>query len=72
MQQKQFQEGSFLKYKHTSGKRKISNEQPKFTHKATKEEETKPQISRRKEIIKIIAEVNETEGRKQEKRPMVL
>ena len=39
--------------------RKISNEQPNFTPKGTREKRTKPKVSRRKEIIKIRAEINE-------------
>ena len=39
---------------------KISNIQPNLTSKGTrKEEQTKPKNSRRKEIIKIRAEINE-------------
>ena len=39
--------------------RKLSNRQPNFTPKATGERRTKtPKISRRKEIIKIRAEIN--------------
>ena len=42
--------------------RKISNRQPNFTHKTTGKRRTKiPQISRRKEIINILAEINEKE-----------
>ena len=42
--------------------RKISNRQPNFTHKTTGTRRTKiPQISRRKEIINILAEINEKE-----------
>ena len=33
--------------------RNISTKQPKFIPKATKEEQTKPKVSRRKEIIKV-------------------
>ena len=40
-------------------KRNISNRQPKFTHKTTgKRRRKKPKISRRKEIVKIQAEIN--------------
>ena len=43
-------------------KRKTSNGQPNFTHKTTGKRRTKnPKISRRKEIIKIQAEINEKE-----------
>ena len=41
--------------------RKISNRQPNFTPKLEKEEQKKPKISRRKENIKIQAEINEKE-----------
>ena len=41
--------------------RKISNKQPKLTPKATRERRTKPKVSRRKEFIKIRAEINEIE-----------
>ena len=42
--------------------RKISNKQSKLTpKKLEKEEQTKPKVSRRKEIIKIRAEINEIE-----------
>ena len=42
--------------------RKASNRQPNFTHKTTGKRRTKnPKISRRKEIIKIQAEINEKE-----------
>ena len=44
--------------------RKISNKQPILTPKATRERITKPKISRRKEIIKIRAEINEVEMKK--------
>ena len=45
--------------------RKISNKQPNLTLKELeKEEQTKPQVSRRKEIIKIRAEINEIETKK--------
>ena len=45
--------------------RKISNQQLNFTiKKHEKEEQTKPKVSRRKEIIKLGAEINEIENRK--------
>ena len=44
--------------------RKISNKQPNFTNKATRERRTKPKVSRRKEIIKIGTEVNEIKTKK--------
>ena len=43
---------------------KISNKLPKLTPKATKEEQTKPKVSGRKEIIKIRAEIHEIERKK--------
>ena len=45
--------------------RKISNKQPNLTPKAIRERRTnKTQISRRKEIIKVRAEINEIETKK--------
>ena len=45
--------------------RKISNKQPNLTLKATRErKQAKPKVSRRKEIIKIRAEINEIETKK--------
>ena len=45
--------------------RKISNKQPNHTPKAIRERRTKnPKVSRRKEIIKIISEINEKELKK--------
>ena len=44
--------------------RKISNKQSNLTPKGTRERRTKPKVSRRKEIIKIRAEINEIETRK--------
>ena len=42
--------------------RKTSNRQPNFIHKTTRKRRTKkPKISRRKEIIKLCAEINEKE-----------
>ena len=44
---------------------KISNKQSNLTPKATRERRTaKPKVSRRKEIIKIRAEINEIETKK--------
>ena len=44
--------------------RNISNKQPNLTPKAIeKEEQKKPQVSRRKEIIKVRSEINEKEMR---------
>ena len=46
--------------------RKISNKQSNLTPKGTRERrKTKPEVSRKKEIIKITAEVNEIETKKQ-------
>ena len=43
--------------------RKVSNKQSNLTPKAIRERRTKkPQVSRRKEIIKIRSEINEKEG----------
>ena len=44
--------------------RKISNKQPNFKPKATRETRTRPKVSREKEIIKIRAEINEIETKK--------
>ena len=46
--------------------RKSSNKQPNFTSKTTteREEQTRPKVSRRKEIIRIRVEINETEMKK--------
>ena len=44
--------------------RKISNKQSNLTPKGTREKRTKPKVSRRKEIIKIRAEINEIETKK--------
>ena len=41
--------------------RKISNKQSNLTPKGTRERRTKSKVSRRKEIIKIRAEINEVE-----------
>ena len=41
--------------------RKTSNRQPNFTPKATGKRTKNPKVSRRKEIIKIQAEINEKE-----------
>ena len=46
-------------------RRKISNKQSNLTPKGTRERRrNKTQVSRRKEIIKIRAEINETETKK--------
>ena len=44
--------------------RKISNNLTLYLKELEKEEQTKPKISRRKEIIKIRAEINEIETEK--------
>ena len=44
--------------------RKSSNKQANFTSKAAQERKTRPKVSRRKEIIKIRAEINEIETKK--------
>ena len=45
--------------------RKLSNKQSNLTLKGTREGRTKkPKVSRRKEILKIRAEINETETKK--------
>ena len=44
--------------------RKISKKQSNLTPKGTREEQAKPKVSRRKENIKIRAEVNEIETKK--------
>ena len=43
--------------------RKRSNKQSNFAPKELKKEQTKPKLSRRKEIIKIRAEINEIESK---------
>ena len=45
--------------------RETSNRQPNFTPKTTKKRTKTPKFSRRKEIIKIRAEINEKEIKKQ-------
>ena len=47
--------------------RKISNKKSNFTLKELKKEERKPKVNRRKEIIKIRAEINEIEAKKNSK-----
>ena len=44
--------------------RTISNKQSNFTPKELEKEQTKPKVSRRKEIIKIRSEINEIETKK--------
>ena len=60
--------GKFLTVQACFKKRKISNEQPNPTFTKTEEQQqTKPRVSRRKEIIKIIAELNEIETQQRKK-----
>ena len=47
--------------------RKISKKKSNLTPKETRERKTKPKVSRRKEIIKIRAEINEIETKRQQK-----
>ena len=47
--------------------RKISNKQSTFKIESTKKWTTKPKVSRRKEIIKIRAEINKPESKKIQK-----
>ena len=44
--------------------RKVPNKQPNLTPKATRERKTNKKVCRRKEIIKIRAEINEIETKK--------
>ena len=44
--------------------RENSNKQSNFTLKLEKEQQIKPKVSRRKEIIQIRTEINETESKK--------
>ena len=48
----------------TQGARKISNNIILHLKQSEKEEQTEPKVNRRKEIIKIRAEINETETKK--------
>ena len=47
--------------------RKLWNKQPKHTPKANKEEQAKLKVSKRKEIIKIRAEINEIDDKNNRK-----
>ena len=61
-QKNQFWEGSLYQYNPISGKMKNSNKQHNLHLKYLgKEEQTKPNISRRKEIINIMLEINNVE-----------
>ena len=65
-QQKQSQEGTFIAiqaYLEKQGKSQINN-LTLHLKGLEKEEKTKPKVSRRKDIIKIRAEINETETKK--------
>ena len=65
IKQEHFQREFHRDTNHSQERRKITNKQPKLTHKVTREEEQiKPQVSKRKEIIKIIAEINEIKKKK--------
>ena len=58
---------AFLKSKQTN--KKISNQQPNLPHKRISKRRTnKPKIIRRKEIIKIIEEINKIEMKKEKKK----
>ena len=56
MQQKQFQEGNLYQYKTTPGNKK-NLKQLNLHLKQLEKEQTKPKASRRKEIIRIRAEM---------------
>ena len=57
MQQKQFKEGRLQRYNATSRNKKNIDRQPNFTPKTTGKKNKKPRKIRRKEIIKIQAEI---------------
>ena len=46
---------------HLRKEEKISNEQHNLTPEGTEKEQTKSKVNRRKEVIKIRAEINDTE-----------
>ena len=52
-------------YSDTSLLQETRKSSDNITPKATREEQTKPEVSRREEIIKITAEINEIETEKQ-------
>lgn len=52
------------KYQHKKEKRSQINKLTLYLKELDKEEQTKPKISRKKEIISIAAEINETDNRK--------
>ena len=73
MQQKKFSEGSLQQYNPTSrNKKKLRYNSNLTVKELEKEEQTNPKVSRRKEIIKIKAEINEIEQRKQQQRSIKL
>ena len=47
-----------MQYKFASGNKKISNKQITLHLKQLEKEQTKPKVSRRKEIINVRAEIN--------------
>ena len=61
MQQKQFKEGRLQQQNPTSRKKKNIEQTTLHLKQLEKEEQKPPKISRRKEIIKIQAEINEKE-----------
>ena len=63
-QQSQFLEGSYSKTILHQETRKIPNKKPNLTPKASREKR-KPKVIRMKDIIKIRAEINEIEMKKQ-------
>ena len=63
-QQSQFLEGSYSKTILHQETRKIPNKKPNLTPKARREKR-KPKVIRMKDIIKIRAEINEIEMKKQ-------
>ena len=56
--------GKFVAIKSYLKKQKNLKKQPNLTRKVTRERRTKPNVSRRKEIIKIRAKINEIEKKK--------
>ena len=56
--------GKFVAIKSYLKKQKNLKKQPNLTRKVTRERRTKPNVSRRKEIIKIRAKINEIEMKK--------
>ena len=62
MQEKQFQEGILCDTGQPQETRKFSNSLTLRLKELEKEDQTKPKLSRRKEIIKIRAEINEIDS----------